>query len=135
MLCRYCASDSTSWSSPCRATVFPDPPVNAALIRAKVAAAVDDVMAQLGYDRYVAQGGDWGAIVIRYLGEHFASRAVAIHTNMLFSPIEADGPDVMAGVTEAEVAAIVTSAERHGRWHGLHGDSVNSTALARFWAG
>lgn len=81
---------------------------------AKVAAAVDDVMAQLGYDRYVAQGGDWGAIVIRYLGEHFASRAVAIHTNMLFSPIEADGPDVMAGVTESEVAAIVTSAGRMG---------------------
>src|SRR5262249_42471005 len=41
---------------------------------AKVAAAVDDVMRQLGYDRYVAQGGDWGAIVVRYLGQHYGSR-------------------------------------------------------------
>ncbi|BBZ37407.1 epoxide hydrolase family protein [Mycobacterium conspicuum] len=81
---------------------------------AKVAAAVDDVMGQLGYDRYLAQGGDWGAIVVRYLGQHYGSRAVAIHTNMLFSPVESDGPDMMAGVTEAEVAAIVASAERMG---------------------
>ena len=81
---------------------------------AKVAAAVDDVMAQLGYDRYVAQGGDWGALVVRYLGEHYGSRAVAIHTNMLFSPVESNDPDVMSGVTESELAAIVTSAQRMG---------------------
>lgn len=79
---------------------------------AKVAAAVDDLMGQLGYDRYVAQGGDWGAIVVRHLGQHYGSRAVAIHTNMLFSPV--DGPDMMAGVTEDEVAGIVESAERLG---------------------
>jgi epoxide hydrolase len=81
---------------------------------AKVAAAVDEVMAQLGYDRYVAQGGDWGALVVRYLGQHHASRAVAIHTNLLFAPVEPDGSDVMSGVTESEVAAILTTAERMG---------------------
>jgi epoxide hydrolase len=81
---------------------------------AKVAAAVDDVMAQLGYDRYVAQGGDWGALVVRHLGEHYGSRAVAIHTNMLFSPVESNDSDVMAGVSESELAAIVASAQRMG---------------------
>jgi pimeloyl-ACP methyl ester carboxylesterase len=30
-----------------------------------IAAAVADVMAQLGYERYIAQGGDWGALVTR----------------------------------------------------------------------
>ena len=54
---------------------------------AKVAAAVADVMAQLGYDRYVAQGGDWGALVVRHLGEHHAPQVAAIHTNMLFAPV------------------------------------------------
>jgi epoxide hydrolase len=77
---------------------------------AKVAAAVADVMAQLGYDRYVAQGGDWGALVTRYLGEHYAPNVVAIHTNMLFAMPPEGAPDVMAGVTEAELAAIVSSA-------------------------
>lgn len=81
---------------------------------AKVAAAVDDVMGQLGYRRYLAQGGDWGAIVSRYLGQHYPRSAVAIHTNMLFAPLEAEGPDMMAGVTEEEIASIVGSGERLG---------------------
>ncbi|BAX94568.1 epoxide hydrolase family protein [Mycobacterium shigaense] len=79
---------------------------------AKVAAAVDDVMSQLGYDRYLAQGGDWGAIVVRHLGEHYAPRVAAIHTNMLFAPFAGDGADAMTGVTEGELAAIVSSADR-----------------------
>ena len=53
----------------------------------EVAAAVDDVMSQLGYDRYLAQGGDWGALVVRHLGQHFAPRVAAIHTNMLFATV------------------------------------------------
>lgn len=77
---------------------------------AKVAAAVADVMAQLGYDRYVAQGGDWGALVTRHLGEHYAPNVVAIHTNMLFAMLPDGTPDVMAGVTEDEIARIVFSA-------------------------
>ncbi|WP_137149834.1 epoxide hydrolase family protein [Mycolicibacterium sp. CR10] len=79
---------------------------------AKVAAAVADVMDQLGYDRFVAQGGDWGALVTRYLGEHFTPNVVAIHTNMLFALPPDGAPDAMAGVTEDEIAAIVrTSAQ------------------------
>ena len=74
---------------------------------ARVAAAVADVMAQLGYHRYVAQGGDWGALVTRYLGEHFTPNVVAIHTNMLFALPAEGAPDAMDGVTEDEIAAIV----------------------------
>ncbi|TQR84923.1 epoxide hydrolase [Mycobacterium hodleri] len=79
---------------------------------ARVAAAVADVMAQLGYDRYVAQGGDWGALVTRHLGEHFIPNVVAIHSNMLFALPAEGAPDAMEGVTEDEIAAIVrTSAQ------------------------
>ncbi|SPM34367.1 alpha/beta hydrolase fold family protein [Mycobacterium rhizamassiliense] len=79
---------------------------------ANVAAAVADVMSQLGYERYVAQGGDWGAIVVRHLGEHYAPRVAAIHTNMLFAPFAGDAAEAMTGVTEGELASIVSSAER-----------------------
>lgn len=79
---------------------------------AKVAAAVADVMAQLGYDRYLAQGGDWGALVVRHLGQHHAPQVAAIHTNMLFAPFDGDGAEAMTGVTESELAAIVSSAQR-----------------------
>ena len=79
---------------------------------AAVAAAVADVMAQLGYDRYVAQGGDWGALVTRYLGEHFSRNAVAIHTNMLFALPPEDAANPMAGVSEDEIAAIVRTSAK-----------------------
>jgi pimeloyl-ACP methyl ester carboxylesterase len=79
---------------------------------AAVAAAVADVMAQLGYHRYVAQGGDWGAIVTRHLGEHYSDRVAAIHTNMLFASPDHNDPDLLAAMTETEQAAIVAAAQR-----------------------
>ncbi|HEY0227240.1 MAG TPA: alpha/beta fold hydrolase [Mycobacterium sp.] len=91
---------------------FSGPTTELGVDTAKVAAAADDVMSQLGYTRYVAQGGDWGALVVRYLGERYSDRVAAIHTNMLFSPFDGDGSDAMTGVTETELAAMITSAER-----------------------
>jgi len=79
---------------------------------AAVAAAAAEVMAQLGYDRYVAQGGDWGALVTRELGEHYADRVAAIHSNMLFAPPDRDDPELLAAMTDTEQAAIVAAAER-----------------------
>jgi microsomal epoxide hydrolase len=37
----------------------------------------------LGYDRYLAQGGDWGAVVTGYLGLEHAAQVRSIHLNML----------------------------------------------------
>jgi len=37
----------------------------------------------LGYDRYLAQGGDWGAVVTSWLGFDHGAHARAIHLNML----------------------------------------------------
>src|SRR5580698_9462668 len=54
----------------------------------------------LGYDRYLAQGGDWGAIVTSWLGLDHGAHAKAIHLNMIgFRPT--GGPQ-----NEAEIAWI-----------------------------
>jgi pimeloyl-ACP methyl ester carboxylesterase len=79
---------------------------------ARVAAAVAEVMAQLGYERYVAQGGDWGALVTRYLGQHYPQNVAAIHTNMLFAPPDQNDPELLASITESELAAIAAGVER-----------------------
>ena len=79
---------------------------------ARVAAAVADVMAQLGYERHVAQGGDWGALVTRHLGQHHPQNVAAIHTNMLFAPPDQSDPELLASITESELAAIASGAER-----------------------
>jgi len=79
---------------------------------ARVAAAVADVMAQLGYERYIAQGGDWGALVTRHLGEHHTPNVAAIHSNMLFAPPDQTDAELLASISESELAAMASSAER-----------------------
>jgi pimeloyl-ACP methyl ester carboxylesterase len=44
--------------------------------------AWDELMTRLGYDRYVAQGGDWGAFVVDQMGLQAPAGLLAIHTNM-----------------------------------------------------
>jgi pimeloyl-ACP methyl ester carboxylesterase len=44
--------------------------------------AWDVLMKRLGYDRYVAQGGDWGAFVVDQMGLQAPAGLLAIHTNM-----------------------------------------------------
>jgi pimeloyl-ACP methyl ester carboxylesterase len=39
-------------------------------------------MTRLGYSRYVAQGGDWGAFVVDQMGLQALTGLLAIHTNM-----------------------------------------------------
>jgi microsomal epoxide hydrolase len=48
---------------------------------ARVAELWADLMAQLGYARFGAQGGDYGAFVTTALGAHHAERLVGIHLN------------------------------------------------------
>ena len=41
-----------------------------------------ELMQRLGYPRYVAQGGDWGAFVVDQMGLQAPAGLLAIHTNM-----------------------------------------------------
>ena len=47
-----------------------------------MARAWDVLMKRLGYTRYVAQGGDWGAFVVDQMGLLAPAGLLAIHTNM-----------------------------------------------------
>lgn len=49
----------------------------------RVARVVAQLMAQLGYDRYGAQGGDWGSGVASWLARDHPGRVVGIHLNMV----------------------------------------------------
>jgi microsomal epoxide hydrolase len=50
----------------------------------EIADAFAELMNRLGYDSYLAQGGDWGALITALLGAHYPDRVDAIHTNLLF---------------------------------------------------
>lgn len=61
------------------------------------------LMARLGYDRYVAQGGDWGSIITQSMGITETEHCAAIHTNM---PLVTPDPDTMDNLTEREQSAL-----------------------------
>ena len=48
----------------------------------RIARAWIVLMKRLGYTSYVAQGGDWGSVVVDYMGVQAPEGLLAIHTNM-----------------------------------------------------
>jgi pimeloyl-ACP methyl ester carboxylesterase len=71
----------------------------------RVAEAWVALMARLGYDRYGAQGGDWGAMVSMNVAALDPEHVAGLHTNMLLAfPTEDPAPlsdDEMADVAAA----------------------------------
>ncbi len=63
------------------------------------------LMARLGYERYAAQGGDWGAMISTFTGLLDAPHCVGIHLNMAIAAPPKDG-DPRAGLTEKELEGL-----------------------------
>jgi pimeloyl-ACP methyl ester carboxylesterase len=78
----------------------------------KIADAWAALMAGLGYAKYVAQGGDWGAMVTTRVGVQDPEHCQGIHLNM---PIAPPDPATMSDLTEREQGALA-SMQHYERW-------------------
>ncbi|MEV6427803.1 epoxide hydrolase family protein [Nocardia sp. NPDC051463] len=67
----------------------------------RIAAALAELMARLGYDRYGVQGGDHGAFIGPQLGRVDAEHVLGVHANALVTFPTGDPAD-MAALTDAE---------------------------------
>ncbi len=71
----------------------------------RTAAAFVELMAGLGYERYGAQGGDWGSMVTRHIADLDAAHLTGVHVNMIAAGPPGE-PDDLADLTERETAAM-----------------------------
>ncbi len=82
---------------------FSDKPTGPGWGVPKIAAAWAKLMPKLGYPSYVAQGGDWGAMVTTAIGLQDPENCRGIHLNM---PIVPPDPETMTELTEQEKSAL-----------------------------
>ncbi len=69
----------------------------------KIGAAWGTLMARLGYDRWVAQGGDWGSVVTTMIGRQAPAGCAGIHVNM---PLGRPAPEDMQSKDPAVLSAL-----------------------------
>jgi epoxide hydrolase len=69
----------------------------------QIAKSWDALMKALGYDRYFAQGGDWGAVVTDTIGQQNLGGCAGIHLNMV---VARPDPATMDDLSAREQAAI-----------------------------
>jgi pimeloyl-ACP methyl ester carboxylesterase len=71
----------------------------------RIAGAFAQLMGRLGIDRYLAQGGDFGALVAPDLGRVAPEHVIGVHVNAAtvgFIPLGEVGEDVTAALTDLE---------------------------------
>ncbi len=78
---------------------FSDKPTETGWNVQRIAAAWAELMATLGYENYLAQGGDWGSIVTAAVATADTANCAGIHLNM---PLAEPDPDTMNDLTEQE---------------------------------
>ena len=88
---------------------FSSPPREVGWGIGRIADAWVQLMARLGYERFAAQGGDWGAMVTTQLALRHPDRLLGVHLNMPIAAPTADEP------TPAELEALA-GFDHYQRW-------------------
>ena len=78
----------------------------------RIAAAWTELMARLGYERYGAEGSDWGTSVSALIGQRDPDHVAGIH---LMPPLASPDPATFDDLTDAERAALA-SLEHAAEW-------------------
>ena len=90
---------------------FSGKPRTAGYSPARIARIVAQLMARLGYTRYGAQGGDWGASIVRQLGLVDREHLIGLHSNMCMANAP-PGPNPNEGLPEAELKRVQAAQAR-----------------------
>jgi epoxide hydrolase len=91
----------------------------------RTARAFVEVMDRLGYDRFFAQGGDWGSFVSSSLATAFPNRVAAVHLNLVMAGPPDDNP---TEEEKAEAAKLATFVATESGYQGIHATKPQTLA-------
>lgn len=97
---------------------FSDKPTQAGWSVERIASAWITLMRRLGYDRFAAQGGDWGSAVTSAMAAIRPPELAAIHLNLVIAP---PTPDDLAALSDAETASLARL-----KWFSKHGSGYSA---------
>ena len=83
---------------------FSDKPTGRGYNPERMAEIIGGLMERLAYERYGAQGGDWGSIISRWLPVQHPERVAGVHLNMVTAGPPQGVDDPTAGVPPEELA-------------------------------
>ncbi|WP_336113720.1 epoxide hydrolase family protein [Streptomyces sp. PTD9-10] len=85
---------------------------------ARVADAWAELMRRLGYERFGAHGGDWGAVISRELGRARPDRVIGVHLTLLPGAQAATEPEAveLSGLGARERENTLASWRRWAQW-------------------
>ena len=90
---------------------FSDKPKERGVSNRRIAGIIAQLMARLGYQRYGAQGGDWGGFIVRQLGLVDPQHLIGLHSNMCVAG-PAPGSSPNEGVPPDELKRIEAMRQR-----------------------
>ena len=82
---------------------FSDRPREPGMGPEQIADIKAQLMARLEYDRYGTQGGDWGAVISRWIAYTDAEHVAGLHLNFVMASPPAGAENPMEGVTPEEI--------------------------------
>lgn len=81
---------------------FSDAPTETGFDQKRVAEGHIELMAQLGYKKYVVQGGDWGSAISSWTARLDPQHVMALHLTLIFANYPKHLKDPFDGVTDQE---------------------------------
>ncbi len=98
----------------------------------EVAGLWAELMAGLGYQRFGAQGGDWGAAVSSWLAYRYPAHVLGLHLNYLpgaYRPPLGDGQPPLSEEEQRFLDTLATWAEQEGAYSKIQGTKPQSLAV------
>ncbi|MCW8376408.1 epoxide hydrolase family protein [Streptomyces justiciae] len=94
------------------------PPADTGWDVGRIARAWAELMRRLGYERFGAQGGDWGSAISRALGRACPDRVVGVHLNLVMGAQATHEPteEELAALTPEERERTLESWRRWSAW-------------------